>query len=297
MSAPIARLSGVAKVFGSDSGSVTAVRNLDLSFQRGELVAVMGRSGCGKSTVLNMLAGNERPTAGTVEFKGAVVSGPDRARGMIFQDDTLLPFRTVIDNVYWPVELRARQQVAGSARLLVELRSLSSRRREARRQQEIKADDQLRVHQALKLVGMEAFAEKWPRELSGGMRKRVELARAFAQRAELLLMDEPFAKLDAFTREEMHLLVEKFWRESACTLIFVTHDWNEAVRLADRVVVLTDRPARVGKVIPVNLPRPRTFEVVSSPAFGQVAAEIHEAVRTMEAGDAKPSTVRQEAVK
>jgi NitT/TauT family transport system ATP-binding protein len=229
------RLRQVSKVFGRGEDAVAALDRINLEARPGEFVCVVGASGCGKSTMLNLVAGLEQPTAGRVEVTGRTA--------LMFQEAALFPWLTV----------------AGNVDLALRLRGVA---RSERRQQ---------VTDLLGTVNLDGFAAKRPHELSGGMRQRVALARAFAQDADVLLMDEPFGSLDAMTRDLLHDELEGLWRERGLTVLFVTHNVREAARLGDRIVVLTSRPGRVAQTFPVDIARPRRIE---SPDVGELAAGV-----------------------
>jgi NitT/TauT family transport system ATP-binding protein len=228
-------------------GQVThALDGLDLSIATGELVVVVGPSGCGKSTLLRIVAGLLPFTAGAVQVGGHAVAGPQTDLGIVFQSPVLLDWRNVLDNVLIQIELRGMPVDGFRARA-----------------EKLLAD-----------VGLSDFMDRRPRELSGGMRQRVAIVRALIHEPPLLMMDEPFGALDALTREQMRIDLEKLWLALRHTLIFVTHGIAEAVALADRVVVMTPRPGRIEKIIDVDLPRPRNKAVVSSPRFTELCDEI-----------------------
>ena len=244
-------LDRVGMTYRAESGPVEALRDVGFSVGRGELVALVGPSGCGKSTLLRVVAGLRRPTRGSVEVDGRAVTGPIPSVGMVFQAPVLLKWRTVRDNVLLPAEL------AGLER---------ARYRE-------------RAEHLLRLVGLDGFADRLPRELSGGMQQRAAICRALLLDPPLLLMGEPFGALDAMTRDEMNLELLRVWGEPAAarkTVVFVTHSIPEAVFLADRVVVMSPRPGRVARVVDVPLPRPRTPATRAAPQFGALSLEIHE---------------------
>ncbi len=223
--APAVRVSGVTKRYGRGDHSTIALQNLSLDVQAGEFVCLLGRSGCGKSTLLSLLAGLEQPTTGNIDLGGRRVS-------LMFQDATLFPWLTV----------------AGNVDLALRLRGVPRHDRPGR------------IEQLLSLVRLEGKGRSRPHELSGGMRQRVALARALAQDAEVLLMDEPFGALDALTRDAMHDEIERIWREQRLTVLFVTHNVREAVRLGDRVVLLAPSPGRIDSVEEVDLARPRRID-------------------------------------
>jgi NitT/TauT family transport system ATP-binding protein len=234
-------LDGVSKRYGHGSGAVLALDRVSLAIRPGELVCLVGASGCGKSTLLNLVAGLDRPTAGTVSTGG-------RATALLFQEAALFPWLTAARNVELPLRLRRVDR--------------AERRRTAAG--------------LLARVGLADFAAKRPHELSGGMRQRVALARALAQQADVLLMDEPFGALDAITRDLLHDELERLWQGSDLTVVFVTHNVREAVRLGDRVVLLSSRPGRVAAEFGVQLPRPRRLE---TPEVASLASTITERLR------------------
>jgi NitT/TauT family transport system ATP-binding protein len=235
------RIDRVTKVFSSGGGSVTALEDISLSVSRGEFVCILGASGCGKSTLLNLVARLDKPTSGSVECLGDP--------SFMFQEAALFPWLSVERNVELPLRLRKVP----------------------------KAQRQRRVAELLEMVQLGAFAKRQPHELSGGMRQRVSLARALAQDAEVLLMDEPFGALDAMTRDILHDELERIWQATGRTVLFVTHNVREAVRLGDRVVLLTSRPGRVAEAFPVDIPRPRRIE---DRDVASLAAQITTRLRT-----------------
>jgi NitT/TauT family transport system ATP-binding protein len=226
------RLHGVRKAFqGGAAGEYVALDNLDLSVREGEFFCLLGPTGCGKSTVLHLVAGFEAPTSGTVEVNGRPVRGPGADRGVVFQSEiALFPWLTVEENVAFGPRMRAMP--VGQRRAAVD--------------------------RNLELVGLARHRTKFPRELSGGMKQRVQIARALANDPDFLLMDEPFGALDAQTRRRMQEEVVRIWSEARKTVIFITHDIGEAIWLADRIGVMTRGPAaRVKEVVDVGLARPR----------------------------------------
>jgi NitT/TauT family transport system ATP-binding protein len=237
---PSVAVRGVSKVYGGGRSAVAALDRVDLDVAPGELVCVVGASGCGKSTLLNLMAELDEPTAGEVEVHGRTA--------LMFQDAALFPWLTV----------------SGNVELALTLRKVPKRERRER------------VRDLLETVHLEQFAGKRPHELSGGMRQRAALARAFAQDAEILLMDEPFGALDAMTRDVLHNELERLYTERGLTIVFVTHNVREAARLADRIVVLSSRPGRVTSTIEVPVDRPR---VIESPAVSEMALRVTELLR------------------
>ena len=247
------RLDRVGMTYATASGAVEALRDIDLTVGRGELVAIVGPSGCGKSTLLRIIAGLRPPSRGRVEVDGREVLRPIPSVGMVFQAPVLLKWRTIESNVLLPAELSGRDP----------------------------HDYRRRAGELLRLVGLAEFAQKLPRELSGGMQQRASLCRALLLDPPLLLMDEPFGALDAMTRDEMNLELLRVWGEGSRerkTIVFVTHSIPEAVFLADRVMVMTPRPGRLGRVFDVPLPRPRTVASRAVPVFGALTLAVHEAI-------------------
>ena len=240
---------------------VTALQGLDLEVTQGEFLSLVGPSGCGKTTFLNVLLGLLRPDAGDIRLDGKKITGPGQERAMVFQEFGLLPWRTVLANVELGLELKG---VAAAAR------------RE-------------RAVELIKLVGLSGFDQHYPHELSGGMKQRVGLARALATDPEVLLMDEPFAALDAQTRDIMQMELLQIWDRAKKTVLFVTHSIEEAAYLSDRVIVMTARPGRTKSVIKINLPRPRDYEMRLSAEFNNIKAKIWDTLKeeliTRSAGD------------
>ncbi|HET7026445.1 MAG TPA: ABC transporter ATP-binding protein [Candidatus Limnocylindrales bacterium] len=227
-------------------GTVTALDGLSLDIARGEIVAVLGPNGSGKSTLLRVVDGLLGPDAGRVEVEGRPVHGPDRAVGFVFQEPRLLPWRSAVDNVAYPLEL------GGAGR--------TERRR--------------RALDLLRLVGVAGSADARPHELSGGMRQRVAIARALALEPSILLLDEPFSALDALTRERFNLEILRLWQQTRTTILLVTHSIPEALFVADRVVVLSPGPGHVVAERESPLGRPRTLDDLAAPALAEAAAEL-----------------------
>ncbi|MGH7397857.1 MAG: ABC transporter ATP-binding protein [Candidatus Rokuibacteriota bacterium] len=237
---PLIEVRGASKTFGTRSGeSIQALAEVSLGIAPGEFVCIVGASGCGKSTLLRLVAGLVAPTMGGVTIGGSAVTGPRRDIGMVFQDPVLLPWRTVLKNVLVPAEV------------------IGMERREAAR----------RAAALLDLVGLGGFTDKYPGELSGGMRQRAAIARALMHDPEILLMDEPFGALDAMTREAMNQELLRIWQGNRKTVILVTHSIDEAVFLADRVVVMSPRPGSVRQTLAVDVERPRTSHTRLDPTF------------------------------
>jgi len=244
-------LDRVGMTYRAESGVVEALRDISVTVDRGELVALVGPSGCGKSTLLRIIAGLRPATTGRISVDGRPIVRPIPAIGMVFQAPVLLRWRTILDNVLLAAELSGLDPAACHAR----------------------------AEALLVLVGLDDFAGKRPRELSGGMQQRASLCRALLLDPPLLLMDEPFGALDAMTRDELNLELLRVWGEGSAerkTIVFVTHSIPEAVFLADRVVVMTPRPGRVARIFDVPLPRPRTVAGRADPVFGALALAIHE---------------------
>jgi len=232
------------------SGALLALSEFHFAAESGKFICVVGPSGCGKTTLLNVLAGLVNPTSGSVLLNGEPVRGPGRDRAMVFQSGALLPWRTALKNIAYGLEL---QHVPS---------------REAER----------RAREMCSLVGLGGFENSYPRELSGGMQQRVNLARALATDPKLLLMDEPFASLDAQTRDYMQTEILRIWRQTRQTTIFVTHQIDEAVFLADEVVVMTARPGRLKTVVPIEVPRPRGPEFKKTAAFHKYVDQLRDLV-------------------
>ena len=241
------RLDHVEKTYRTRRGDlVHALQDITLAVGENELVTLVGASGCGKSTLLKLVAGLTPPTRGAIHIGDTPVRGPFPDVGFVFQQPVLLPWRSVLDNVLFSVEM------------------LGLEPRQYRKQ----AGD------LLELTGLSGFETKYPRELSGGMQQRVAICRALLPDPSLLLMDEPFGALDAMTREEMSLELLRIWEERRKTILFVTHSIPEAILLADRVVVMTPRPGRVARIISIDLPRPRTMDMEFDPRFKAASDEV-----------------------
>jgi NitT/TauT family transport system ATP-binding protein len=240
------RVEGLHKRFVTRDGPVTAVEDMSFSVAPGEFVSNIGPSGCGKSTVFNIIGGLLGDYEGRVTVAGETISGTHPAIGMVFQEESTFPWRTVIENVAFPLE------IAGVT----------------------KAERLEQAAHFVQLVGLHGFDRRYPSELSGGMRQRVAIARTLASRPRILLMDEPFAALDEQTRLLLGDKVLQIQQELKQTTLLITHNLTEAVQLSDRVLVMTYRPGRLKRVVDIDLPHPRDSEVVSSDAFGHYVAEI-----------------------
>jgi NitT/TauT family transport system ATP-binding protein len=236
----------IVKRFETPEGPLIAVDHVSLNVRLGEFMAVIGPSGCGKSTLFNIVGGLIDNYQGTVSVAGARVRGPHPAVGMVFQDESTFPWRSVIDNVAFPLEIAGMR----------------------------KHERFERARHFISLVGLDGFENSYPAELSGGMRQRVAIARTLASEPKILLMDEPFAALDEQTRLLLGDKVLQIQQELRQTTLIITHNITEAVQLADRVLVMTYRPGRVKRIVDIALPRPRSSEIVSSDAFGHYVARI-----------------------
>lgn len=245
MAQPLVLAQGVSHRF-EDAHPVWALQDVELAAQEGEFIAIVGPSGCGKSTLLRILAGLVRPTRGKVYFAGEPMVAPRPEISMVFQHANLMPWRTVLANVLLPLE------IAGVPR----------------------KEALARAREMIRLVGLEGFEGAFPRQLSGGMQQRVALARALVRSPRLLLLDEPFAALDALTRERMNLELLRVWAVHHQTAIMVTHSIPEAVFVADRVLVMTPRPGRIAGEVRVDLPRPRTLDMMATETFGRLAHRV-----------------------
>ena len=255
--------------FDTPEGPLTAVDNVSFEVRQGEFLSVIGPSGCGKSTLFNVIGGLLSSHEGIVSVAGETISGPHKSIGMVFQEESTFPWRTVTDNVAFPLEL-----VGMSKAKRVE-----------------------RARHFISLVGLDGFENRYPGELSGGMRQRVSLARTLASEPQILLMDEPFAALDEQTRLLLGDKVLQIQQQLKQTTLLITHNITEAVQMSDRILVMTYRPGKLKRVVEINLPRPRTSEIVGSEAFGRYVAQIwndlrEEANRGMR--DEEQNALRQE---
>ncbi len=241
----------VSKVFRSQPQDVQALDSISLSIKEREFYCLIGHSGCGKSTLLRIIDGLIKPTTGEVRIKGQLVNQPGWNRGMVFQHFNLLPWRTVLGNVEFGLE---------------------NRRVPRREQRE-------RAMRYISMVGLDGFEQSYPSQLSGGMQQRVGLARALAIEPEILLMDEPLGSLDAQTREVMQAELMRIWSIEKRTVLFVTHDIEEAIFLADRVIVMSQRPGRVVEVVDVDFPRPRDENLRTLPAFTEMRSRIWQTLK------------------
>ena len=244
-------IEGVWKEFAKGERRVLALEDINLSVAEREFVAILGPSGCGKSTLLNMVAGFDRPTRGAVRVEGEEIVDPSPRRGVVFQEPALFPWFSVMENVLFGPKTQGQPA----------------------------AEYRRRAAQILEQVGLRGFEASYPAELSGGMRQRVGIARVLIMQPQVLLMDEPFGSLDAQTRMLMQELLLQVWERHHQTVLFITHDIEEALLLADRVCVMTARPGRIKKSIDVRIPRPRAIEVTTSPEFNALRREVLALIR------------------
>ena len=250
---PAISLRKLEKTFGTGGERVHALAPTDLEVKQGEMLVLLGPSGCGKTTLLRMIGGLLGPSSGelTIEGRPLWVNGRRQGDavsdlGMVFQDANLIPWLSIEDNIALPLELRG---VSRNARLAA-------------------------AQKLINLVGIGGFEKRWPRELSGGMRQRAAIARALSYNPNILLMDEPFGALDAMTRDQMNLELQRIWMQTKKTVVIVTHSITEAVFLADRIVLLSPRPGRIDTIVDVPLPRARSLDVQSNPEFQEIARKL-----------------------
>jgi NitT/TauT family transport system ATP-binding protein len=240
-------LNNINKTYQTREGEeLHAIKDISLTVGAGEFVSIVGPSGCGKSTLLNILCGLLDASSGQALIGGVPIKGPRRDLGIVFQQALLLPWLKVIDNVLLPVVVQSRDRKEYKGRAM----------------------------QLLKMVGLEGFEHRYPSELSGGMQQRVGIVRALVHNPSLLLMDEPFSALDAMTRESMSFELQRIWKETGKTVLFITHSISEAVYLSDRVAVMSSRPGRITRIIDVDLPRPRPLDIMNTDQFGYYARQI-----------------------
>ena len=244
-------IQGVWKEFAKGERRVLALQEIDLGVAQREFVAILGPSGCGKSTLLNMVAGFDRPTRGSVRVAGEEIVAPSPRRCVVFQEPALFPWLTVMDNVVFGPKTRGQPA----------------------------SEYRTRAAQIIEQVGLQGFEASYPAELSGGMRQRVGIARVLIMEPQVLLMDEPFGSLDAQTRTLMQELLLALWERQQQTVLFITHDIEEALLLADSVCVMTARPGRIKKRIAVELARPRAIDVTTSPVFNELKREVLALIR------------------
>jgi NitT/TauT family transport system ATP-binding protein len=244
------KIENLSKVYSARSGRVSALEDVNLEINENEFITLAGPSGCGKSTLLKIIGALVRPTRGRLLFDNDVLLKPTRDVGIVFQEPVLLPWRTALDNVLLPAEILGMDAASSRARAM----------------------------ELLSLVGLNGFEGNYPRELSGGMQQRVAISRALIHNPSVLLMDEPFAALDAMTREELGFELLRIWGTYKKTVIFVTHNIGEAILLADRVVAMSPRPGRIAKILNIDLPRPRTLDMEFSKEFKAYSEQIRSVI-------------------
>ncbi|CAB3744162.1 Bicarbonate transport ATP-binding protein CmpD [Achromobacter denitrificans] len=244
-------LDRVNRIYESERGALHALKDVTLSIQEGEFISIVGPSGCGKSTLLKCMAGLERATSGLLSLQGRAIVEPPRNMGVVFQRDLLLEWRNILDNVL----------------LAAEFHDVKPR------------DMEPRARELLTLFGLGQFLERFPRELSGGMRQRVSICRALLLDPQLLLMDEPFGALDPFTRDELNAELQRTWLATGKTVVFITHSIAEAVYLGCRVVIMARGPGRIEEVVPIEIERPRGLGVRETPAFVDCVKHIRDTFR------------------
>jgi NitT/TauT family transport system ATP-binding protein len=239
-------IAGLSKIFKGRNGDVVALQNTDLTIRQNEFVCVVGPSGCGKTTLLNIIGGLEKASSGSVKVDGKEVTGPGKERGVVFQQYALFPWKTVLKNVEFGLKLRGLG----------------------------KQERKEKAESYLEMVGLKDFAHSYPKELSGGMKQRVAIARAYAVQPEVLLMDEPFGALDAQTRAQLQEDLLRTWQKEKKTCFFITHDVEEAVILAQRVIIMSARPGRIKEMIDVDIPYPRDQATKLDSRFVEIKNEI-----------------------
>lgn len=247
------RIAKVDKTYHSGRGDVAALKDIDLDIRTGEFLSILGPSGCGKSTLLKCIAGLESLTSGTVDILGKPVDEPPDNAGIVFQRDVLLDWRTVMDNVLLPIEFAKLKTSAWRDKAM----------------------------ELLELFELDGFANRFPWELSGGMRQRVAICRGLIRDPNLLLMDEPFGALDAITRDELNLELERIWERTHKTILFITHSIPEAVFLSSRVVVMSRNPGRIVDLLEIDLPRPRALDIRETPEFTKYVRRIRETFESL----------------
>jgi NitT/TauT family transport system ATP-binding protein len=253
MTAPSVDIDDVTLTYKGASGGVLALQGTTLNVRKGEFAAVVGPSGCGKSSLMKLVTGLVPPDSGDIVIFGDKVRGPVKIAGMAFQNPNLLPWRKVIDNVLLPLEIvRPHRQ----------------------RFRQHKEEYRAKANALLKTVGLDGFGERFPWELSGGMQQRVSLCRALIHEPALLMLDEPFAALDAFTREELWCVLRDLWQKLSFTVILVTHDLREAAFLADNIYVMSSRPGRIVMTKTIDFPRPRELDICYLPKFVDIIHEL-----------------------
>ncbi len=246
LGAPVYELNRVSKTYARNL--VVALEEVDLTLRKGSFTSVIGSSGCGKSTLLKIMAGLIPPTKGRVVLQDKPVTGPRRDIGMMFQQATLFPWKTAIENIVLPIEIRDGKPAAKAA--------------------------MAKAHELMEIVGLKGFEHVYPNELSGGMAQRTSICRMLITEPAVLLLDEPFSALDELSRDMMNMELQRICREQDATAFLVTHSIQEAVILSDEIVVMKPRPGRVSEIVKVDLPRPRTLEMMTTPEFGEIVEYI-----------------------
>ena len=249
----LVELNNISMAYGKGANAVRAIEDVTLSIQKGEFIAVVGPSGCGKSSLMKLISGLHPPLTGKITIEDKPVKGPLKSVGMAFQNSNLLPWRTCVENVLLPLEIVQPHRS-----------NIRSRR----------AQYKEKAVQLLNSVGLTGFTEKFPWELSGGMQQRASICRALIHEPEILMLDEPFGALDAFTREELWCVLRDIQSQRKVTVMLVTHDLREAVFLADTVYVMSNRPGKILKKCSVDIPRPRDLDVTYTPEFQQIVHEL-----------------------
>jgi NitT/TauT family transport system ATP-binding protein len=247
-------VAGASKAYDTRSGVVHALQDIDLTVQAGEFIAIVGPSGCGKTTLLWSIAGLHRLSSGQISLGSEVITKPNPSVGMMFQEANLLPWRSIRKNIEFPFELRRQRP------------------------------DPRAIDDLLHRVGLGGFGDKMPRELSGGMQQRASIVRALASDPDVLLMDEPFGALDAFTRDEMNKLVEEIWIEARKTVVLITHSIVEAVFLADKVYIMSARPGRIARIVDIPFARPRPLSLMETRAFFDLVNDIKHDIQHQPSG-------------
>ncbi len=245
------KIDNVSKTYKTSRDDILALQTVNLEIKEAEFVSLVGPSGCGKSTLLMLISGLYPVSTGTITINDEPIIAPYTNLGIVFQKDMLLEWRSVLDNVLLQIEIRKLKR----------------------------SDYEPHARELLERVGLGSFLDRYPRELSGGMRQRVSICRALLHEPPLLLMDEPFGALDAITRDQMNLDLEKIWEQSRKTVIFVTHSVPEAIFLSDRILVMSPRPGRIVANIPIDLPRPRTLDIRDLPEFSAYNRQIRKIFR------------------
>ncbi|PLT34457.1 ABC transporter ATP-binding protein [Bacillus sp. V5-8f] len=243
---PLMRVENLTKIYSSDAKEVIALQNIDFTVQQGEFISIVGPSGCGKTTLLEILSGLRQPTTGAVKIKGDIVTGPQKSIGIVFQEESTFPWRTVLENVAFGLQMQGRSK------------------KEYREQ----------AYRMIELVGLKGFENSYPYELSGGMRQRVAIARTLVTQPEIVVMDEPFGALDEQTRLILGGELLKIVEQTKATVVLVTHSIQEAALLSDKIVVLSARPGKVKHLIKSTLPKPRDAAALTTPEFAEITQKL-----------------------